>query len=301
MENRTNLSARAAPPRPSRRTFLALAGTVPLLSSARFENPFFALCMDTHDEKKRNLAEQAQMLKELGYAGAGHLWFDNVAERLATLDGAGLKLFQIYMQIDLGPRAKAPYDARLKQILPLIEGRDVQLAALVSGGQPSDQALDERAIPVIREIADAAGPYGVKLALYPHQKNWLETVEDAVRLARKTERANTGVMFNLCHWLKTGDETEMKPLLGSALPHLLAVSINGSDRGAEIKAGAGKWIQPLDSGTFDMLGFLSELHRIGYGGPVGLQCYGIPGDAAIHLRRSMSAWLEFKRRLGAAS
>ena len=301
MEYRTNLGARAAPPRPSRRTFLALAGAAPLLASARFENPFFALCMDTHDEKKRNLAEQAQMLKELGYAGAGHLWFDHVAERLSTLDSAGLKLFQIYMQIDLGPNAKTPYDPRLKQVLPLIKGRSVQLAALVSGGQPSDQALDERAVSVVREIADAARPYGVKLALYPHQNNWLETVEDAVRLARKAERANAGVMFNLCHWLKTGDETEMNPLLRSVLPHLLAVSINGSDRGAEIKAGSGKWIQPLDSGTFDMAGFLSELHRIGYGGPIGLQCYGIPGDAAIHLRRSMSVWLEFKRRLGAAS
>jgi hypothetical protein len=59
VENWTDLSARAAPPRPSRRTFLTLAGTVPLLSSARLENLLFALCMDTHDEKKRTLAEQA--------------------------------------------------------------------------------------------------------------------------------------------------------------------------------------------------------------------------------------------------
>jgi hypothetical protein len=93
----------------------------------------------------------------------------------------------------------------------------------------------------------------------------------------------------------------MIPLLRSALPHLLAVSINGSDRGAEIKAGTGQWIQPLDSGTFDMFGFLTELQRSGYRGPIGLQCYGIPGDAAIHLRRSMSAWLELKGRLRAAS
>lgn len=257
--------------------------------------------MDTHDEKKRNLAEQARMLKELGYAGAGHLWFDHVAERVATLDGEGLKLFQIYMQINLGPKAKEPYDPRLRQILPLIAGRGTQLAALVSGGQPSDPALDERAVAVIREIADAAQPHGVKLALYPHQKNWLETVEDAVRLTRKAGRANAGVMFNLCHWLKSGDEGQMKPLLASALPHLIAISINGSDRGAEIRAGTGKWIQPLGSGSFNMLGFLDELHRIGYRGPIGLQCYGIPGDAAIHLRQSMSAWLALQKRIGADS
>jgi sugar phosphate isomerase/epimerase len=297
--------------RTSRRRFLALAaGAAPGIAAvssigaaaarAKFDNPFFALCMDTHDAKKRNLAEQAAMLKEAGYAGAGHLWFDKVDERLATLDAAGLKLFQIYMQIDLKPGAKAPYDARLKDVLPLLKGRRVQLAALMNGGAPSDPALDERAVPVIREIADAARPYGVALTLYPHQKNWLEKVEDGVRLARKADRANVGAMFNLCHWLKVSDEAGLKPLLASARPHLAAVSINGSDRGAEIRAGTGNWIQPLDSGTFDMLGFLTEFRRIGYHGPIGLQCFGIPGDAVVHLRRSMTAWNELKRRLNAA-
>jgi sugar phosphate isomerase/epimerase len=284
----------------SRRTFLGMAGAASMLAGAGFDNPFFALCMDTHDEKKRNLAEQARMLRELGYAGAGHLWFDNVAERLSTLDQAGLKLFQIYMRIDLGPKAAAPYDSRLGEILPLLKGRGVQLAALVTGGRPSDEALDDRAASVVREIAGRAKPYGVKLALYPHQKNLLETVPDALRIARKAG-PSVGVMFNLCHWLKVGEEADLKPVLASAGPSLMAVSINGSDRGAEIKAGTGNWIQPLGSGTFDMAGFLSELRRTGYRGPIGLQCYGIPGDAAIHLRRSMSAWLQLKRRLEATS
>jgi sugar phosphate isomerase/epimerase len=77
----------------------------------------------------------------------------------------------------------------------------------------------------------------------------------------------------------------------------MSVSINGTDRGAEIKAGTGNWIQPLDGGTFDMFAFLGELRRIGYRGPIGLQCYGIPGDAAVHMRRSMTAWVALKRRL----
>jgi len=55
--------------------------------------PFFVFCHDTHDAKKRSLAEQAALLKELGYDGAGHLWLGQVPERLKTLDEAGLKLF----------------------------------------------------------------------------------------------------------------------------------------------------------------------------------------------------------------
>jgi sugar phosphate isomerase/epimerase len=286
----------------SRRNFLAMAGAAPAMAAAAgFDNPFFALCMDTHDAKKRSLEEQARMLKELGYAGAAHLWLDNVEERLATLDRAGLKLFQIYIRIDLGPKAKEAYDQRLAQVLPLLKGKGVQLAPLVIGGTPSDASLDERAAATVKEIAAAAAPYGVKVALYPHQKHWLETVQDGLRVAAKVSKPEVGVMFNLCHWLRVGSEDELRPLVRSAMPRLLSVSINGADRGAEIKAGTGKWIQPLGSGTFDMLGFLRELRDAGYRGPIGLQCYGIPGDAAVHLEQSMAAWRGLRKQLGSRS
>ena len=281
----------------TRRDFLALASAAPATAGHSFDNPFFALCMDTHDARERTLDQQARLLRELGYAGAGHLWLDHVAERLATLDSAGLKLFQIYIRIDLGSQAAEPYDSRLTRVLPLLRGRNVQLAALVTGGAPSEASLDGRAAAVVGEIAGKAAPFGVKLALYPHQKNWLETVQDGLRVAAKVGRPDVGVMFNLCHWLKVGSEAEMKPLLRAALPRLMAVTINGSDRGAEIKAGTGNWIQPLDSGTFDMYAFLQELRDLGYCGPIGLQCYGIRGDAAVHLMRSMVAWRALKIRL----
>ena len=53
--------------------------------------PFFPFCIDWHDAKKRNFEQQAAMLKELGYDGVGHIWLDKVAERLKTLDAAGLQ------------------------------------------------------------------------------------------------------------------------------------------------------------------------------------------------------------------
>ena len=86
-------------------------------------------------------------------------------------------------------------------------------------------------------------------------------------------------------------------LLKAAMPHLFAVSINGTDTGAEIKSGKGNWIQPLDSGSFDVYGFLRTLKELGYAGPIGLQCYGIPGDARKHLARSMAAWRRLSQRL----
>ncbi|MBM3881741.1 MAG: sugar phosphate isomerase/epimerase [Verrucomicrobia bacterium] len=255
--------------------------------------------MDTHDARKRSLAEQAALLKELGYDGAGHLWLDDLRERLATLEAAGLRLFQVYLRVDIGPEAQTPYDPRVREVLPWLAGRDTMLALLVSGGKASDAARDPRAVEVVRELAELARPHGVKLALYPHTGDWLERLTDAVRVADQVARPNVGVMFNLCHWLKVEEEVDLGPQLRAAGRHLYAVSINGSDRGEAIRSGQGRWIVPLDTGTFDQLGLLRVLREVGYAGPIGLQCYGIPGDARVHLARSLAAWRQLNRRLAA--
>ncbi len=251
---------------------------------------FFAFCMDTHDSQKRTLEQQAALLEELGYDGAGHLWLDNLEERIKTLDAHGLRLFQVYLQVNIAADANSPYDPRLKESLPLLRGRKTMLALLMSGAAPSDPALDERAVALVQEIADMANEAGVRVALYPHSGNWLEHVEDGLRIVQKAKRPNVGVMFNLCHWLKVDDEKNLKPLLTSAMPHLFAVSIHGADRAEAIHAGTGNWIQPLGNGSFDVGALLDTLRELGYQGPVGLQCYGIPGDARDHLTKSMTDW-----------
>jgi hypothetical protein len=38
---------------------------------------------------------------------------------------------------------------------------------------------------------------------------------------------------------------------------------------------------------------------MGYKGPIGLQCYQVSGDMEENLRRSMTAWRNFSRRLAA--
>lgn len=252
--------------------------------------PFFAFCMDTHDSIKRSLEEQAALLKELGYDGAGHLWLDDLDKRIETLDAAGLQLFQVYLQVNVSATADPPYDQRLDAFLPLLKDRNVMLALLMTGLPPSDIGGDERAVALIREIADKAAPFGVKLALYPHSGDWLERVEDGLRLTRLSDRENVGVMFNLCHWLKIDEESRLEALLEEAAPHLFAVSIHGADRAKEIQEGTGNWIQPLGKGSFDVLHLLNLLDKVGFHGPIGLQCYGIPGDARDHLTQSMSAW-----------
>jgi len=265
-------------------------------SSAK-TNLFFAFCIDTHDAKKRNLEQQAVMLKELGYDGVGHLGLDNLPERLRTLDAAGLKLFQITITADIAP-GKPAYDPKLKEVMPLLQGRGVQFLLLMNGLKPSDPAGDARAVEVVREIAELAGPAGAQVLLYPHSYMWLERIQDAVRVADKVDRPNVGVMFNLCHWLRVSKDRDYQALLAQAMPRLWAVSINGADE-FDAKPGWAHYLQPLGRGSFDMFTFLKTLHQLGYTGPIGLQCYGITGDVRDALAESMRAWRSYSG--GAAS
>jgi sugar phosphate isomerase/epimerase len=246
--------------------------------------------MDTHDAKKRTLLEQAAMLKELGYVGCGHLWLGNVETRTGTLSNVGLRLFQVYMRVNL---AKTPPfdDKRVAEILPVLKPHRTQLALLITGGKPSDSKLDDKAVAVIKRITDMAKPHDVNVVLYPHTGDWLETSGDAVRIAKKVNRPEElGIMFNLCHWMKADSKRDLRAVLQEAQPWLMAVSLSGSDTPEQVCSGKGNWIQPLDSGTYNITDFLDILRDINYSGAVGLQCWGIPGDARTHLERSIGTW-----------
>lgn len=97
-------------------------------------------------------------------------------------------------------------------------------------------------------------------------------------------------MFNLCHWMKADSKRDLRAVLQEAQPWLMAVSLSGSDTPEQVRLGKGNWIQPLDSGSYNITEFLDILHDINYSGAIGLQCWGIPGDARTHLERSIGTW-----------
>jgi sugar phosphate isomerase/epimerase len=252
--------------------------------------PFFAFCMDTHDARKRTLAQQATMLEDLGYAGCGHLWLDDVETRTKTLSDVGLRLFQVYVQVDLA-KTQPLDEMRIAEVLPLLKPHRTQLVLLMTGGKPSDSKLDDQAVGVLKRLADMARPHEVTIALYPHVNNWLETCGDAVRVAQKVNcRAEVGVMFNLCHWMKGDPNRDLRAVIRQAMSWLMAVSLSGSDMPEQVRRGRGNWIQPLDQGTYDIRDLLGILRDYGFSGPIGLQCWGISGDARAHLKQSMAAW-----------
>jgi sugar phosphate isomerase/epimerase len=137
----------------------------------------------------------------------------------------------------------------------------------------------------------------LRVVLYPHVGFYVARVEDAVRLAKKVDRKNVGVSFNLCHFLKLDDEKNLELRLKEASPYLLAVSINGADGGSTQTMSWDRLIQTLDRGSFDVGHVLKSLKELGYTGPIGLQCYAIPGDCRENLKHSMDAWRRRSERM----
>jgi sugar phosphate isomerase/epimerase len=262
-------------------------------------NPFFAMDTGTIDESHKTAGAQAQMLKDLGYAGIGY-WERNptagtagLREMLMALDNNGLKLLCEYFTIKLDePNESSP--ALLNESINLLENRNtVLLLALSNSKLPkSSRQGDDQAVEVIREIADASHKAGVRVALYPHSDAWLATMDDAVRLIEKVNRRNVGVSFNLYHWLKAEHSLrDIEQTIKKVSPFLFVVTINGSS-----DAGS---IDTLDRGTFDIYNLLKILNSEGFTGPIGLQGYGLTGEVSENLKRSIDAWRNFSQRLAA--
>jgi sugar phosphate isomerase/epimerase len=145
------------------------------------------------------------------------------------------------------------------------------------------------ALPILRGVCEQAARAGLKVALYPHHGFHVARVEDALRLIAKARQTNLGLVFNLAHWLRSGDEPNFAARLAEALPHTMLVSINGADH----EGGWDRLIQPLGQGAFDTRAFVEAFVDRGYRGPFGLQCYNIKGDREANAAASMGAWRSF--------
>jgi sugar phosphate isomerase/epimerase len=257
-------------------------------------NAFFAMDTATRDENHQTTEAQLKLIKELGFAGWGMHDTLDVAEVLRMMDPLGLKLFTIYVGIDLD-KPDSPWSPKLPAALKDLKGRDTVIWLFVIGRKHAlaSEEGDAVAVKAIRDVAAMAKESGVAVSLYPHYGFYVSSVRDALRLVRKVDRANVGLTFNLCHWLRADRGKDLDGLLRDVRPYLQIVTINGADK-------EGDWdrlIQPLGNGNYDVYGFLAQLRAVGFRGPIGLQGYGIKGDVREHLKQAMKTWREYGERL----
>lgn len=236
---------------------------------------------------KLSIEEQAELAKRTGYAGIFVSGTKDMPQWVAAHKSRGMKVLGIYTGMDVS-KPDAGYDPGLPEAIRQLKGTGALITFTVNGTAPN---ADEIAVPVIQKVADMAAESGLKVALYPHHGFHVARIEDGLRLVEKANRPNLGIVFNLCHWLRSGDEANLEMRLKQAMPKTLMVSVNGADH-------TGDWdrlIQTLDRGEYDVKAFLAAVKKHGYKGPIGLQCYAIKGDTEENLKTSMKAWRAMSR------
>ncbi|HSH20140.1 MAG TPA: sugar phosphate isomerase/epimerase family protein [Draconibacterium sp.] len=266
-------------------------------SGQKFDPPFFVFEDGLWNAKSDEAGYWSDLVKESGFDGVELIGLDKVDAMIPALKKNKLKLFTLYIQIDIDK--EVPYDLRLKEYIKKYKGQITHLWVHVHSEKysPSDQAGDAKCIEIISELADYADKYGVKIAFYPHADFWVEKVDDGVRLAKKINKPNVGTVFNLCHFLKKDEKDKIAEKLKNAMPYMFLVSINGADDGDTNNMNWDRLIQPLGRGDYDVLNVLKLLKELGYKNPVGLQCYNIKGKPEEFLKESVQTWEKYIMQL----
>jgi sugar phosphate isomerase/epimerase len=272
--------------------FIILAGFSPLCLA---EWELFAMDTGTRDSQTRSYDQQAALVKELGFPGIGYTGANNIPGMLAATGKHKIRFAPLYNGIEVRSNG-VTNNANLEKAISQLKGRKAIVWLYVGGRRPADPSTtDAPVVAKLQELADLAEKSSVRLALYPHAGAYADRVQDCVRLVKAADRRNLGVTFNLCHFLKV-DGRDLDKRLEEAAPHLFVVTINGADKDG---TGWNTLIQPLDTGTYDVLPVLRKLKSLKWDGLVGLQHYGIRGSARDNLGRSMKGWKTLLERLGA--
>jgi sugar phosphate isomerase/epimerase len=275
----------------------AVAACVTLSSGAEpapKAQKLFAFCVElgVPGPHHYSFAEQAKILRQLGYDGVGMPIDANFAENLRALDDAGLPLLNLWTGVDVRPD-KVAYAPNVAEAIRALKGRPVVVNTLMHGLKPGDPQGLPAAIKALRALGDAAAEAGVQIAVYHHTHDWTEHLQFTIDVVGKVNHPQVGYQFNLCHWLMVEGQRDFRPLLRQNPDKLFGVSISGATLGA--KTWTNGLIRPLDEGDFDFRPLLATLDEIGYRAPVGQQCFGVRGDPRDYLARSIKVWRELHR------
>lgn len=246
-----------------------------------------------YDYKWKEPETQVRILKECGYESLT-LSLKSEPARWAMLPGYlagmkrhGVKLTGIHVVLTIEDDT---YPAVIKQNLPLLKDSKALLIPSISSRTKrsrTDPAAIERAAKLCREMAADCRKYGLGgVAMYTHVGDWVETVDDALRVAKAADDPNVGTIFHLHHFQATKSR-DLHGTLRRAMPYLMCVILQGTDADKATH-------KVLGEGTFDMVPLVRTLHEMGYQGPLCTMGYTQSGDIPAKLARGRQAWERIK-------
>jgi putative heme-binding domain-containing protein len=251
-----------------------------------------AWCIVPFDGKKRGPEERAAMLERLGFK---HFAYDWRAEHVPTFDAEVEALKRHHVALDAFWVSPGVLNRESRLILDLLRrhGLKAQLWVLLDlgpdrvTGQEQERRV-EAAAAQLQPLAAEAAKVGSTLGLYNHG-GWFGEPENQIAVIERLKargQTNLGIVYNLHHG---HDHLERLPeLLARMKPYLLAVNLNGTDRGGDR---VGRKILPLGQGALD-LQVLRTVRDSGYRGPIGILGH-TDDDAEQRLRDNLDGldWL----------
>jgi len=266
-------------------------------------NTFYAFnnAVRTLPNAPQGLEEQAAFIKNLGYDGfAGH-HAEAYLPRRESMDKVGLAMPEVYWPLTIHKDGSVTYKEGLDEIILDSKDRNLvlALAALSDDFKEQTAESDQYLVTAIRELADFAAPYGVKIAVYPHVNFYCERLDHSIELAKMIDRPNVGAIFNTCHLFKVEGMDGWQQKLTEAIPYLYMISINGLDTGDTQNMDWDKLIQPLGEGDFDTYQIVKLAKDNGYEGLFGLQCYNIKQDCEVAMSTSINTWKAYQQKYAA--
>lgn len=273
-------------------------------AAQRVRNPFFGLySIVSGDSAYKTFDDQVRVMKETGYDGIEISQPGNFPEMKAALDKLHFHGASFYFQVDPGEPLLNPV---LKDYIAALKGTGTILTPYIQAGAnlPHTPETDMKLIALLRELSAWASASGLQVAIYPHLGFYIQSTRQALELVKQIDRKNTGLSFNLCHWLATTPASErgsLKPLLAEAAPHLRMITICGCNDTVSTRQNIWEdYIMPLGEGSFDTYGLAKYVIRdLHFRGPVGVQCYGLNKDKTWLVKHTMEIWKDYIRRMEA--
>ena len=270
----------------------AQADRVDLVQDLHWKDHHFAMSNWFYNYKFNQPKLHVKLLKERGYGGimlslkdAPGRW-KNLPAYLEAMKEHGTRLTAIHARFYI---EDGTYPQVIKDNLPLLKGTKVVLIPSVGSRTKMDRKNPEAvamAVKILREMSDDAKKYDLGgIAPYMHIGNWIETIDDNVRIAKAVNRRNVGVMFHLHHWQAVGGReiTKLRADLLNAKPYLMIVVIQGTDQNKATH-------KILGEGDYDMVPLVKALREMDYRGPLGTMGYTQKGDIPTKLTRAYIAW-----------
>jgi hypothetical protein len=225
-----------------------------------------AWCVVPFDTQERTPEERADMLDNLGFRQLAYDWRErhiaSFPEEIKVLKKHNISLAAVWLWIggdtvfSLGPQNE--------QIIQTVRDAGISTDFWVGfddgyfSNAPEEVKM-ERALTAVTHLATIAAEIGCTVSLYNHG-GWLGEPENQVRIIRKGEFANVGIVYNFHHGHHHVQRFDT--LMQLMLPYVRTINLNGMTSEQEK-------ILPLGTGKHEL-----EMMRIikasGYEGLIGI-------------------------------